>query len=78
MTTPGKDLLLREWRAANNKAHGMEQALARSCVAALDGKAPWPTEDERARVKAARSLADDLFQVSMAEINERARFNKPK
>ena len=74
--SPGSDLLLREWRAANKKAHQMEQALARACLDALESSADWPTPEWRAEVQSARALADDLFQVAMGQIDEIARVNK--
>jgi hypothetical protein len=74
--TPGKDLLFREWQAANRKAHAKEQGIAHACMGALEGQLPWPSEQERAEALALRQLADDLFKVAMEEIEVRARANK--
>lgn len=74
----GKDLLFREWQSANRKAHGKEQALARACLDALERNAEWPSTEFRVEVQSLRALADDLFQVAMAQIEARARENKPQ
>lgn len=73
--TPGKDLLFREWQAANRRAHAKEQLIAHACMGALEGNLPWPSDQERAEAKALRELADDLFKVAMEEIEARARAN---
>jgi hypothetical protein len=69
---PSKDLIFREWRAATRAAHLKEQALARGFLDALADNGAWPTLEARADAKKLRELADDLFQVAMAQIEEHA------
>ena len=73
---PGKDLVFREWQVANRQAHGKEQALAQACLRAIKDACEWPTEAMRDEVKRLRYLADDLFQVAMAQIDQRARHHQ--
>ncbi len=70
---PGKNLLFREWQAANRKAHLLEQELARACLDSLERNAGWPSDESRAEAQKVRALADDLFKVAMAQIDDRAR-----
>ena len=73
---PGKDLLFKEWQAANRRAHSLEQAVTRACLDALEGHGEWPSAEERLEAEKARGIANDLFQVAMKQIDERARDNK--
>ncbi|MDB5881164.1 MAG: hypothetical protein JWP43_1042 [Ramlibacter sp.] len=40
---------------------------------ALNGIAPEPTQEERSNVSRARALANDLFQLAMDEVAQRAK-----
>lgn len=76
--SPGRDLIWREWQLANRIAHRCEQAVAKQCLASVEG--PVGTELpalldvlEAARL---REVADDLFAVAMAQTTARADANR--
>lgn len=73
---PARDLLFREWREANRKAHLREQEVAKASLLALEGKGEWPSAEARAEVRQLRELANELLQESMRQIEDRAASNK--
>jgi len=75
MPEPNENLF-NEWRAADRKAHDVEQALTRASLAALEGRGEPPSVRERERAHRLRHTADDLFQLAMAEMKARAEANR--
>ena len=68
--SPNNDLF-QEWRTADRQAHAVEQALTRASLAALEGNAPAPTAEERAKAHRLRQTANDLFHLAMAEMKDK-------
>lgn len=73
--SPGRDLLWKEWQLANRIAHRCEQAVAKQCLASVEGPVGTALLDvlEAARL---REVADDLFAVAMAQTSARADANR--
>lgn len=71
MTIAG-ELLFSEWRTADRQARLLEQAIALAWLAALDGKGEAPSPEQVATVHRLREVANDLFNVAMAEMANRA------
>lgn len=71
---PGRDLLFQEWILANRIAHIAEKAVARACLAFVEGVpgSGWPPLEEFADVNRLRATADDLFAAAMAQTIKRA------
>lgn len=67
--------LFNEWRAADRKAHALEQALTRASLLALEGRGEPPSARDRAQAQKLRHIAHDLFQLAMAEVKARATAN---
>jgi hypothetical protein len=68
--------LFKEWRTADRQAHALEQVVSKASLAALDGHGEPPSDEDRERAHKMRQLADDLFKLSMAELDKRARANR--
>lgn len=68
--------LFNEWRAADRKAHAMEQELTRASLEALEGRGEPPSAQERAQAHKLRRTADDLFQLAMEEMKAKAGANR--
>lgn len=67
-----EELLFSEWRVADRQARLLEQALALTSLAALDGKSEPPSQREIDAARRLRETANDLFDVAMAEMAGRA------
>jgi hypothetical protein len=75
MSEPNENLF-NKWRAADRKAHDLEQALTRASLRALEGRGEPPSAQERAQAHKLRHTADDLFQLAMEEMKARASANR--
>jgi hypothetical protein len=64
--------LFKEWRVADRQAHALERSLSKSFLDALQGRGDPPSVDDRVRARRMRQMADDLFQVAMADLKARA------
>ena len=75
MSEPNENLF-NEWRAADRKAHAMEQELTRASLRALEGRGEPPSAQERALAHKLRHTADELFQLAMQEMKARTGANR--
>ena len=64
-----------EWRIADRAASVAERAIMAASINAIEGGQQAPTQAEIDHAKRLRGIANDLFAVSMAEFEERARLN---
>ena len=72
VTDPNRNLI-NEWRLADRAAHALEQRVSRASLTALAGRGNAPSSEDLDRVRRLRELADDLFALAMAGLQERAR-----
>lgn len=73
--SPNEDLF-QEWRTADRQAHAMEQQLTRASLDALEGRGVAPTDEERSKAQHLRHVANDLFQLAMAQMKDKAANNR--
>ena len=64
--------LLDRWRAADHEARLAETAVVEGSLRALEGLGICPSPQERAKARALRQLADDLFVLAAAELKAEA------
>ena len=72
MPTVEPDLLIREWRVANRMTMAHENALARACLQKALFATGTDLAAERAKVQRMRDIANDLLQMSLAQVDEGA------
>jgi hypothetical protein len=72
LSDPNRNLL-NEWRLADRAAHALERAISRASLAALSGQGDGPSLEDREKARRLRAIADDLFALAMAALQERAR-----
>ena len=64
--------LLDRWRAADHEARMAETAVVEGSLRALDGLGACPSAQDRAKARALRQVADDLFVLAAAELKAEA------
>jgi hypothetical protein len=64
--------LLDRWRAADDEARVAETAVVEGSLRALDGLGACPSAQDRAKARALRQVADDLFVLAAAELKAEA------
>jgi len=68
----GATTLLDRWRVADHEARLVETAVVEGSLRALDGLGVCPSAQDRARARALRQAADDLFVLAAAEMKAQA------
>ena len=64
--------LFQEWRSADRAAVLAERAVLMASMAAIEGRGDYPSAEQIAASKRMRGLANDLFEVAMADFAEKA------
>ncbi len=73
---PDPSDLFQQWRTADRAAHAMEQLITRASLRALDGRGPAPSREEHDKVHKLQRKANDLFELAMADMRNRAEVNR--
>ena len=63
--------IFREWRTADRAARLLEAQIIKDALKALDLSGPGPSTDQQEKARRHRDVANDLFQVAMAEMKRR-------